>query len=80
MTARISARSRELEWRRVGEEVVILDLQTQRYFSLNHSGARLWTLLTAGTSRRQLIEELVAAYQIDEAAAGRDVEILIAAG
>ena len=73
----VRARSRDLEWRRVDEEVVILDLRSQRYMSLNHAGARLWPLLVSGTTRQQLIEELVGAYGIDANEAGGDVDVLL---
>ena len=78
MSAKFVARSHELEWRQVDEEVVILDLRTQTYLSLNHSGARLWPLLTAGAPRHALVDELVAAYQVDRARASGDVDQLVA--
>jgi hypothetical protein len=73
----VQARSRDLEWRKVDDEVVILDLRTQRYLSLNHSGARLWPLLVSGTSRHQLVEELVSGYGIGATEAGDDVDVLL---
>lgn len=78
MTTTILARSGDLEWQIVDEEVVILDLRTQCYLSLNRSGAALWPLVVAGTSLRQLVGTLVETFDTDESVAGRDVERLVA--
>jgi hypothetical protein len=74
----LRARSGDVEWRRIDNEVVILDLRTQRYLSLNHSGARLWPLLVSGTTRHQLVDELVGVYGIGVSEAGDDVDFLLA--
>ncbi len=74
----MKARSQDLAWQKVGGEVVILDLRSQSYLSLNHSGAMLWPLLVAGTSRPALAAALIAAYHLDEDAADRDVNALLA--
>lgn len=68
----------DLYWRRVDDEVVILDMRTSRYLRLNRSGAQLWSLLVAGTPPSRLIDELAGRHGIDRAAAGRDVERLVA--
>lgn len=77
MSDSLHARTEDLEWQLVDDEIVILDLRTHRYLSLNRAGARLWPLLAKGTSRARLVEELVAGYQIDPRDAGRDVERLL---
>lgn len=72
-------RADELEWRLVDEEVVILDLHSQRFLSLNPSGARLWRVLAdGGATREELAAELIAAYSIGVTQAAADVEELIA--
>lgn len=38
----------DVVWRRVGEEAVLINLVTNRIYSLNNTGARLWELLAAG--------------------------------
>jgi Coenzyme PQQ synthesis protein D (PqqD) len=71
-------RDDDVQWRRMGDEVVILDLRTARYFSLNETGTRLWSLIVAGASADRLVEELVGAWAVDRAAAERDVEAFLA--
>lgn len=77
MSLQLRARAEDLHWQLVDDEVVILDLRTSRYLSLNRAGARLWPLLVAGTTRERLAQELVDAHQIDREVARRDVDRLV---
>ena len=61
-----------LMWREVENEVIVLDKRTWTYMGINGSGAVLWKALAEGASVAQLVEQLRAAYGIDEAAAVRD--------
>lgn len=67
----------DLHWRLVDDEVVILDLRTSRYLSLNRTGAELWMLLVEGSSRTRLVDALSDGHRIDRADAGRDVDRLL---
>jgi hypothetical protein len=77
MTDEIRVRTDEIETRSVEGELVLLDLRSQTYLSLNRSGAELWPLLAAGTGRRQLIDELRTKYEISEETAAHDVDTLV---
>ena len=35
-------------WQRLDDEVIVMQLQTDHIYSLNHTGARFWELLVAG--------------------------------
>jgi hypothetical protein len=61
-------------WREVGEEVVVLDVETATYLSLNGSGGALWKRLDTGATPNELVAELVSAYGVPEARASKDVE------
>jgi len=61
-------------WREVGEEVVVLDVETATYLSLNGSGGALWKRLDAGATPNELVAELVSGYRVPEARASKDVE------
>jgi hypothetical protein len=78
MTDRIVVRSVELEWRAVEGEMVLLDLRTQRYLSLNRTGAELWPLMVEGTERAQLVQALVDSHALTPEVAARDVDALVA--
>jgi hypothetical protein len=77
MTDELRVRSDEIETRSVEGELVLLDLRSQTYLSLNRTGAELWPLLQGGTSRRQLIDELRTRYEITEETAAHDVDLLV---
>ena len=78
MTDLILARTEELETRAVDGEIVLLDLRSQRYMSLNRTGATLWPLIVEGVPRDQLAAELCAAHGITLDVAQRDVDALVA--
>ncbi len=60
-------------WRQVGDEVVILDVPTATYLTLNSSAVTLWKQLEEGASPADLAAELVSTYAITEEKAARDV-------
>lgn len=63
----------ELAWRDVSEGVVILDLRTSMYWSLNGSAALLWMALAEGSTPEELSVRLVQEYGIGLESATRDV-------
>ncbi|HWF15970.1 MAG TPA: PqqD family protein [Acidimicrobiales bacterium] len=78
MTDPIVARSDDLEARAVEDELVLLDLRTQTYLSLNRTGARLWPLMVEGTHRAALVEALCNRHDVSVEVAERDVDVLVA--
>jgi hypothetical protein len=65
------------EWRRVGEEVVVLNTRTARYLALNRSAAALWPSLVEGTDVQALAGQLRRDYGLDEADAVRDAAAFV---
>ena len=59
-------------WRQVGDEVVILDVPTGTYLTLNSSAVTLWKHLEKGASPAELAAELISTYAItqEKASAG----------
>ena len=78
MTDHIVARSDDLETRSVEDELVLLDLRTQTYLSLNRTGARLWPLMIEGTDRAALVASLRERHNVPVEVAERDVDALVA--
>jgi len=66
-----------VEWRRVGDEVVVLNTRTTRYLALNRSGATLWPALVKGTDVHALAEQLRRRYGLEEADALRDAQAFV---
>jgi hypothetical protein len=60
-------------WQRFDNEVVLVQLRTDRFLSLNATAARFWELLAAGTDIHSIKEELAKEYEI--AAGDLDAEI-----
>lgn len=73
MTSTNALRDHGLTWRAVDGEVVLLDLGSSRYFSVNSSGSLLWALLARGATDSELAAELERAYGLEPGQAGSDV-------
>ena len=65
------------EWRQVGDEVVILSVDSGRYLALNRSGSVLWPALVEGADMAALIGRLRDSYGLDEPDAARDVAAFV---
>lgn len=48
----------------VDSEVIILDTQTQEYFSINEVGKDIWEAISNNISKEELVEELVSKYEV----------------
>lgn len=70
-------RTTDLQWRAVEGEVVALDLRGSQYLGVNNSGAELWDMLAAGTTRVALIEHLASSYGLAPGIAGEHVETFL---
>ena len=66
-----------LEWREVESEVVILDLRSSRYLSMNSSAAALWKQLLLGAASEKLVEALRSTYGLSEERASADVHAFL---
>jgi hypothetical protein len=64
-------------FRSVGDETVILDLETGSYFGLDPVGARVWALIDEGKAFDELCETMVEEYEVNRAQLERDVEALV---
>lgn len=69
--------ARGVVYREVGGEAVLLDLGSQRYFSLDEVGTRMWELLAEHGSTDEARRRLAAEYEVDEATLARDLDELI---
>ena len=77
--ARVQARQVDLTWREVDDEVVVLDLRSSQYLSLNKSGAYLWKLIAEPVGAGALVDALVERYALDRDRAVVDVDAFVAA-
>ena len=76
---RLSLDAERSVWREVGDEIVILDVPTATYLTLNSSAVTLWKRLEEGASPAELAAELVAIYAISEDKAATHVQAFLGA-
>jgi hypothetical protein len=62
---------------RVGDEMVLLQLEHGVYFSLNATGAWIWERLATGATRDELCAGIVARFEVESAVARRDLDELL---
>ena len=63
----------------VGGEAVILHLDDGIYYSLNPVGAHVWTLLQQPRSSEELVQHVLAEFEVDEQRCRMDIEALLEA-
>ncbi|MEP7054599.1 MAG: PqqD family protein [Actinomycetota bacterium] len=76
--AELRLRQADLQWRSVEGEVVALDVSGSQYLGVNSSGAALWDLLAAGTTRVALVDHLAGSNGLDEETAQAHVDAFLA--
>ena len=68
---------RGVEWQRVDDEVVALDLASSSYLGVNDTGAVLWPLVAEGTTEARLVEALTAQFTVGPEQAKADIEACV---
>lgn len=63
--------------RRVGEEMVLLDMTRGTYYGLDPIGARIWQLIADGASLAAIVEKLLEEYDVTRTQLESDVETLV---
>lgn len=61
----------------LGDEAILLDLETETYFGLNAAGSRLWKLLTTAPTIRDALEVMLEEYDVAPDELERDMGALI---
>lgn len=62
----------------VGEEMVILDLDSEQYFALDQVGLRFWQLLDEEPSLEALVDRLGQEYAVERERLAADMERFVA--
>jgi hypothetical protein len=63
--------------RKVDDEFVLVHMGRNRIFALNPTGARLWELLSEGSSRGEAVEQLTREFDVDMATVELETENLL---
>ena len=69
--------SQDVVGQRLGDEVVLVSLQTNRIFELNRTGARFWELLQSETDRGRIEAQLLEEFAVREEELSAEVDRLI---
>lgn len=70
--------SSEVVSRRLGDEVILVNLKTDRVYALNPTAARVWELLAARRSLASIERKLAEEFSVDGSKLARDVTRLLA--
>jgi hypothetical protein len=74
---RFRLRKNGVSWRELDGQIIVLDLESSKYVTVNGAGAVIWERLVAGASVDELVEELVESFDIDDATARSDTEAFL---
>ena len=66
-----------IAWRKVGDEIVVLDLNTSIYWSLNELAGFIWELLTQGKQEKYIATQVCAHYDVSEKVSEKDIRICL---
>ena len=50
---------------RLGDDVILLHLETDRFYQLNHTAARFWELLSTGKDLREIQDQMLQEFHVD---------------
>ncbi len=67
----------DVVWRRLEDEVVLVQLRTNRIYSLNQSAARAWELLSDGADRGEIERTLLDEFDVELVEARRSLDDLL---
>lgn len=62
---------------RMGDEIVLVHLQTNHFYELNRTAARLWELLSAGYELASLQEQMLSEFDVDASQLASEIQEVI---
>lgn len=76
---RIPDKNKEIIWRIVDDEAVLLDPQQGKYYGLNPVGCSFWEKVDGVKSTAEIINLLLQEYRVERDVLAKDIEELICA-
>jgi hypothetical protein len=70
--------SEHVSFQAIGDETVLLDFRSERYFALNSTGSRIWEMLSAGESVGKIEAALTCEYGASPDRVADDLHALLA--
>jgi hypothetical protein len=69
--------SQDVVGQRLGDEVVLVSLETNRIFELNRTGARFWELLQSESDRSRIEQRLLEEFEVSREELSSEVDRLV---
>jgi hypothetical protein len=63
--------------RTLGESAVLIRLHTNKIYELNGTGARMWDLINAGSTREQVVDVMLTEFDVERDALAQAVDELV---
>jgi hypothetical protein len=70
-------RSTDISARTIGDETIVLDLQSSKYFTITGVGTRIFELLAEDISVDDLVGTIVEEYDVEADTARRDIDAFL---
>jgi Coenzyme PQQ synthesis protein D (PqqD) len=70
-------RSHHMTWRRLGDSVIVLDLNNSTYLSLNGTGVVIWEQLVRGTTISAIVRSVTDQFDVEPAVAELDINLFV---
>ncbi len=69
--------AKHVTWRKVGDEAVILDMDSAIYYSIEDPGLRIWELIGEGKSVEAIVGLIIEEYDGREDEVRKDIDQLV---
>lgn len=77
MRNKVPKRNPDIVWKKMGDEVVLLNPETGKYFGLNRVGSSFWSLVDGEVTVDQIIDRMLGEYNVERARIAADILELI---
>jgi hypothetical protein len=68
---------RDVIYQKLGEDILLLHLRTNRFYELNNTAARVWELISAGSDLEHTVVQLASEFNAAPAVLMPDIESII---
>lgn len=77
MRNKVPKRNPDIVWKKMGDEVVLLNPETGKYFGLNRVGSSFWSLVDGQVTVDQIIDRMLGEYNVERERIAADILELI---
>ena len=77
MTEKYISRGKDIKFRELDSQCVLLNLESGAYYTLNRVGAFIWDLLDGNMRAHEIIDRVVDRFSVERGVAADDVKALL---